>query len=79
MTSHGKRRPEKMLTAPASCHARHHSPEIATARLDARHRTQAHVEDRVKQFKARGPRTLPSIDYDPNRAAWLQLGPWPPR
>lgn len=40
--------------------------------LDARHRTQAHVEDRIKQFKACGARTLPSIDYDRN-AAWLQL------
>jgi hypothetical protein len=40
--------------------------------LDARHRTQAHVEDRVKQFKACGARTLPSIDYDRN-SAWLQL------
>ena len=40
--------------------------------LDARHRTQAHVEDRLKQFKACGARTLPSIDYDRN-AAWLQL------
>ena len=40
--------------------------------LDARHRTQAHVEDRNKQLKACGARTLPSIDYDRN-AAWLQL------
>ena len=40
--------------------------------LDARHRTQAHVEDRIKQFKACGARNLPSIDYDRN-AAWLQL------
>lgn len=40
--------------------------------LDARHRTQAHVEDRVKQFKARGARNLPSIDYDRD-SAWLQL------
>ena len=40
--------------------------------LDARHRTQAHVEDRVKQFKACGARNLPSIDYHRN-AAWLQL------
>ncbi len=40
--------------------------------LDARHRTQAHVEDRVKQLKACGARNLPSIDYDRN-AAWLQL------
>lgn len=40
--------------------------------LDARHRTQAHVEDRIKQFKACGAADLPSIDYDRN-AAWLQL------
>ncbi|MGH3888786.1 MAG: transposase [Pseudonocardiaceae bacterium] len=40
--------------------------------LDARHRTQAHVEDRMKQFKACGARNLPSIDYSRN-AAWLQL------
>jgi hypothetical protein len=40
--------------------------------LDARHRTQAHVEDRIKQFKACGAANLPSIDYGRN-AAWLQL------
>jgi Transposase DDE domain group 1 len=40
--------------------------------LDARHRTQAHVEDRMKQFKACGARNLPSIDYARN-TAWLQL------
>jgi hypothetical protein len=40
--------------------------------LDARHRTQAHVEDRIKQFKACGARNLPSIDYGRN-TAWLQL------
>jgi len=40
--------------------------------LDARHRTQAHVEDQVKQLKACGARNLPPIDYDRN-AAWLQL------
>jgi hypothetical protein len=40
--------------------------------LDARHRTQAHVEDRMKQFKACGARNLPSIDYGRN-TAWLQL------
>lgn len=40
--------------------------------LDARHRTQAHVEDRMKQVKACGARNLPSIDYGRN-AAWLQL------
>ena len=42
------------------------------AKLDAGHRTQAHVEDRMKQFKACGARNLPSIDYNRN-AAWLQL------
>jgi hypothetical protein len=40
--------------------------------LDARHRTRAHVEDRVRQFRACGAASLPSIDYDRN-AAWLQL------
>ena len=40
--------------------------------LDARHRTQAHVEDRMKQLKACGARNLPSIDYGRN-TAWLQL------
>lgn len=40
--------------------------------LDARHRTQAHVEDRVKQLKACGARNVASIDYHRN-AAWLQL------
>ena len=40
--------------------------------LDARHRTQAHVEDRVKQTKACGARNLPSVNYQRN-AAWLAL------
>jgi len=40
--------------------------------LDARHRTQAHVEDGVKQTKACGARNLPSKNYQRN-AAWLQL------
>ena len=40
--------------------------------LDARHRTQAHVEDPIKQFKACGARNVPSIDYARN-TAWLQL------
>jgi hypothetical protein len=40
--------------------------------LDARHRTQAHVEDWVKQFKACGAHNLPSID-DNRNATWLQL------
>jgi hypothetical protein len=40
--------------------------------LDARHRTQAHVEDRVKELKACGAQTLPSKDWDRN-SAWLHL------
>lgn len=40
--------------------------------LDARYRTQAHVEDRVKQFKARDARNLPSIDHHRN-TAWPHL------
>lgn len=40
--------------------------------LEARHRTQAHVEDRIKQFKACGAANLPSISYARN-AAWCQL------
>ncbi|MGH3847018.1 MAG: IS1380 family transposase [Pseudonocardiaceae bacterium] len=48
------------------------TPDGQAQFLDARHRTQAHVEDRIKQLKACGARNLPSIDYDRN-AAWLQL------
>jgi hypothetical protein len=40
--------------------------------LDARHRTQAHVEDKVKELKAVGAQNLPSKDWDRN-SAWLQL------
>ena len=40
--------------------------------LDARHRTQAHVEDDIKDAKACGAQRLPSKDYHRN-AAWLQL------
>jgi len=40
--------------------------------LDARHRTQAHVEDNIKDTKACGAHRLPSKDYDRN-GAWLQL------
>jgi hypothetical protein len=40
--------------------------------LDARHRTQAHVEDDIKHIKACGAERLPSKDYHRN-AAWLQL------
>ena len=40
--------------------------------LDARHRTQAHVEDKIKELKACGAQNLPSIDWDRN-SAWLQL------
>jgi len=41
-------------------------------RLDARHRTQAHVEDRIKELKACGATRLPSTSYARN-SAWLQL------
>lgn len=40
--------------------------------LDARHRTQAHVEDRIKELKACGAARLPSTSYGRN-SAWLQL------
>ena len=40
--------------------------------LDARHRTQAHVEDKMKETKACGGQRLPSKDYARN-SAWLQL------
>ena len=40
--------------------------------LDARHRTQAHVEDRIKELKACGATRLPSTSYARN-SAWLQL------
>jgi hypothetical protein len=40
--------------------------------LDVRHRTQAHVEDKVKEVKTCGAQTLPSKDWDRN-SAWLQL------
>ena len=40
--------------------------------LDARHRTQAHVEDKMKEIKACGAARLPSKDYERN-SAWLQL------
>jgi hypothetical protein len=40
--------------------------------LDARHRTQAHIEDKMKELKACGGENLPSVDWGRN-AAWLQL------
>ncbi len=40
--------------------------------LDARHRTQAHVEDRITELKACGATRLPSTSYARN-SAWLQL------
>ncbi|MGH8571453.1 MAG: IS1380 family transposase [Gammaproteobacteria bacterium] len=40
--------------------------------LDARHRTQAHIEDNNKDLKACGGANLPSKDYTRN-SAWLQL------
>lgn len=40
--------------------------------LDVRHRTQAHVEDRIKELKACGANRLPSTSYARN-SAWLAL------
>lgn len=40
--------------------------------LDARHRTQAHVEDAVKELKNTGGRLLPMSDWAHN-SAWIQL------
>ena len=40
--------------------------------LDARHRTQAHIEDKMKELKACGAENLPSTDWHRN-SAWLQL------
>lgn len=40
--------------------------------LDARHRTQAHIEDKMKEVKTCGAENLPSKDWDRN-SAWLQL------
>jgi len=47
-------------------------PGTQVQRLDARHRTQAHVEDNIKDTKACGAARLPSKDYERNNA-WLQL------
>lgn len=43
-----------------------------TQHLDVRHRTQAHVEDRIKELKACGATQLPSTSYARN-SAWLHL------
>lgn len=40
--------------------------------LDARHRTQAHVEDKIKELKAMGAEKLPTAHAGRN-TAWLQL------
>jgi hypothetical protein len=40
--------------------------------LDARHRTQAHIEDKMKELKTCGAENLPSTDWGRN-SAWLQL------
>lgn len=40
--------------------------------LDVRHRTQAHVEDRIKELKTCGAARLPSTSYARN-SAWLHL------
>ena len=40
--------------------------------LDARHRTQAHVEDKMKELNATGAEKLPSASWNRNHA-WIQL------
>jgi Transposase DDE domain group 1 len=40
--------------------------------LDVRHRSQAHVEDKMKEWKATGAEKLPAIGAD-RAAAWLHL------
>ena len=48
------------------------TPEGQIQWLDARHRTQAHVEDKIKELKAMGAEKLPTAKADRN-AAWLPL------
>ncbi len=48
------------------------TPTGQTQWLDARHRTQAHIEDKMKELKACGADNLPSVDWHRN-SAWLQL------
>ena len=48
------------------------TPAGQVQQLDARHRTQAHVEDRIKELKACGGNRLPSTSYARN-SAWLHL------
>ncbi|AXH94881.1 IS1380 family transposase [Ornithinimicrobium avium] len=48
------------------------TPTGQVQHLDVRHRTQAHVEDRIKELKACGATRLPSTSYDRN-SAWLHL------
>lgn len=48
------------------------TPAGQTQWLDARHRTQAHVEDKMKELKATGADKLPSASWDRNHA-WIQL------
>ena len=48
------------------------TPTGQVQHLDARHRTQAHVEDKIKELKACGAQRLPSTSYARN-SAWLQL------
>ena len=48
------------------------TPEGQLQWLDARHRTQAHVEDKIKEWKTLGARRLPTAD-DGRNAAWLHL------
>jgi len=48
------------------------TPDCQLQWLDARHRTQAHVEDKIKELKAMGAEKLPTADAGRN-TAWLQL------
>jgi hypothetical protein len=48
------------------------TPTGQTQFLDARHRTQAHVEDKMKELKANGAEKLPSASWNRNHA-WIQL------
>lgn len=48
------------------------TPTGQTQWLDARHRTQAHVEDKIKELKAMGAEKLPT-GHDGRNAAWLHL------
>lgn len=66
------RTPDEQAALGEDAHWRHqvfvtNTPTGQLQWLDARHRTQAHVEDRIKELKALGGRRLPSLDYAPLR------------